>query len=213
MSQFFDSHQTIMKLLTSILVIIFFVLVLFLGINLSIYFSCRNQIFYELPNEFSAKKDVIVLGASVHGDSLSGALKARMEIAIDLYKRKIVENILMSGNGTDLFYSETNAMKKYAFKAGIPVNHMMIDEQGYSTSLTMERAAKIFHIRDAYVVSQDYHLLRAIWLAKKYKIRAVGISAGTTDSYLYYKTREFFACAKDFIQFKTTFVDEKTEED
>lgn len=163
--------------------------------NVIMYLTSQSQS-PEQPKEYA-----IVLGASVHGDELSGALRTRMEMAIELYQKKLVKNILLSGDGTDPNYNETYAMKKFALKHQIPEDVLITDEKGYNTYATMLRAKEVFNTKSAYIISQKFHLIRAVWLARKIGIDADGVSAGDSkDYYYYYDVREFLARSKDFFQ-------------
>jgi SanA protein len=146
------------------------------------------------------KEFAIVLGASVHGDELSEALRGRMEVAMALYKDGFVKEILLSGDGTNHHYSETAAMKKYALMGGIPQENLLTDEKGYNTYLTMLRAHDVFNARSAYVITQNFHLVRAVWVAKQCGIEAQGVGAGSIQDPWYYDIREYFARVKDYMQ-------------
>lgn len=187
-------------LITSIIITIFFFT------NLIIHFNSKSS-----PTQTSAKEYAIVLGASVHGDALSELLKARMETAITLYNQKLVKTILMSGDGTDSYYNETAAMKKYALKNGIPEEVLITDEKGYSTYATILRAKEVFNAKSAYIITQNFHLPRAVWIAREIGIDAQGVNAGKTKDNWYYSLREFLARTKDFFQvkFKITPYNEK----
>ena len=187
--------------------ILFTIFSFFLVTNVIMYVNSRSDFPPSTPKEYA-----IVLGASVHGDALSGVLKARMETAIELYNKKLVKNILMSGDGTDSYYSETAAMKKFALKNGVPEDALVTDEKGYSTYATILRAKEIFNAKSAYIISQNFHLTRAVWIAREVGINADGVSAGNTNDKYYYSIREFFARTKDFFQviFKVSPYDEKS---
>jgi len=146
------------------------------------------------------KEYAIVLGASVHGSILSSVLRARMEVAVALYQKGLVKNILLSGDGTDAYYNETKAMKKFALDRGVPQDVILTDEKGYNTFETMFRAKKVFSAQSAYIISQEFHLTRAVWIAHKVGINAEGASAGKVKNSIYYDVREFFARVKDFFQ-------------
>lgn len=148
------------------------------------------------------KEFAIVLGASVRGNELSEALRGRMNVAIELYKRGIVKNILLSGDGTDEYYNETNAMRKFALNKGIPQESLLTDEKGYNTYSTMLRAHNVFNAKSAYIISQNFHLVRAVWVAQECGIEAQGVSAGRLKDPWYYYCREFFARVKDYVQVK-----------
>ncbi len=193
-------------ILTLLSAIIFLILAVFAITNFIVYLNSRNA-----PPPLTTKEYAIVLGASVHGDLLSGVLKARMETAIDLYHKKLVKNILMSGDGTDTNYSETAAMRKFALKNKIPAESLITDEKGYSTYATMLRAKEIYNINSAYIISQNFHLPRAVWIAREVGIEADGVGAGEVKEKWYYSSREFFARTKDFFQiiFKVPPIDER----
>jgi SanA protein len=141
-------------------------------------------------NKFVSKEFAIVLGASVHGNELSQALKGRMKVAIELYKRDLVKSILLSGDGTNEYYS------------GVPQEKILTDEKGYNTYSTMLRAHDVFNAKSAYIITQDFHLARAVWVAKECGIDAQGVSAGRIKDPWYYYLREFVARVKDYIQVK-----------
>lgn len=193
-------------LLTFFTLLIFLTLSTFLLTNTIMFINSRSNNSTLTPKEYA-----IVLGASVHGDSLSEVLKARMETAIHLYDKKQVKNILMSGDGTDSYYNETAAMKKFALKSGVPEEALVTDEKGYNTYATILRAKEVFNAKSAYIISQSFHLTRAVWIAREIGIDAEGVSAGDMKEVWYYSAREFFARTKDYFQviFKVTPYDEK----
>jgi SanA protein len=145
------------------------------------------------PREF-----VIVLGAGVHGLELSGALKARMRVAVYLQQKQLVRNILLSGDGTEMNYNETGAMRHFAIKNEVPASRLFTDTKGYSTYDSILRAKEIFGITKAYVVSQEFHLPRVLWLANSVGLDAIGIPTAQVDGELYYGMREIPARTKDF---------------
>lgn len=164
--------------------------------NIWIVMLGQQNISEEKPIE---KRDyVIVLGAGVRGQELSGALKSRMIGAVHLYQNKLVSKILVSGDGTDPYYNETLAMKKFAVKNEIPEADIESDALGFSTYDSILRARSVFKIQQAYVVSQKFHLIRILWLAQAVGIDAKGVSAGLLNEDWYYLLREIPARTKDF---------------
>lgn len=153
-------------------------------------------------NNLSSKEFAIVLGASVRGNDLSEALRARMKVAIELYKNNLVKRILLSGDGTDDYYNETAAMRKFALRNGIPQESIYTDEKGYNTYATMTRARDVFNAKSAFIITQNFHLVRSVWVARQCDIDAQGVNAGSLKDPWYYYIREFFARVKDFIQVK-----------
>lgn len=143
----------------------------------------------------------IVLGAGVRGFKLSGALRGRMLKAIELYNSRIVARILVTGDGTDVYYNETLAMQKFAISNDVPAHVVMTDPQGYSTYTSVTRAKTQFRIESAYIISQDFHLSRAVWLANAAGIDAWGVPTNVTNKDKYYFFREMPARTKDFTLF------------
>lgn len=161
------------------------------------------------PREF-----VVVLGAGVKGRELSGALKLRMMKAISLYHEGRVTKILVSGDGTDPFYNETLAMKHFAVKHDVPAWVIYEDPHGYSTYASVVRAKHIFNIQAAYIVSQRFHLSRAVWLANALGMNSLGIApAGTVQDEWFYRTREIPARVKDFLLFGLGYFPPNTRSD
>ena len=142
---------------------------------------------------------VVVLGAGVHGRELSGALKARMEIAIRLVKTGFVGAILLSGDGTETYYNETRAMQRFALLEGVEHNQIYLDPKGYSTYDSILQARNIFNIEKAYFVSQRFHLPRVLWLAESVGMEALGLPTEAIDEEAYYALREIPARSKDFL--------------
>ncbi len=140
---------------------------------------------------------LIVLGAGVHRQELSGMLKCRMHKAIDLFAREQGKKILLSGDGTDTHYNETKAMKSYALQNGLSRENLLTDPLGYSTYDSLRRAIEVFGIRKGVIVSQDFHLKRALWLAQSFGISVQGVSCDNNVSSFYYDLREIPARTKD----------------
>lgn len=187
-----------MKFIKIFTIVVLFILIIgCISINYSIEKETENN-----EKIASNKEFAIVLGASVHGNELSEALRGRMNVAIDLYKKGFVKNILLSGDGTDDYYNETSAMKKFALNNGVPQESILTDEKGYNTYATMLRAHDVFSAKSAYIITQNFHLARAVWVAKECGIEAQGVSAGSLKDPWYYYCREFFARVKDYIQVK-----------
>ncbi len=165
--------------------------------NIWIEVTGRRLILAQAPQ--TPRPFAVVLGASVYGEKLSGALRDRMTKAIELHEAGLVRKILLTGDGTGEWYNETAAMKRYALKKGIPLETIFVDQEGYSTAVSLARAHKVFNVNSAYIVSQDYHLPRAIWLASFFDIEAEGIPANTTPNGVMPSFREVLVRLKDFI--------------
>jgi SanA protein len=147
------------------------------------------------------KNDVgIIFGAGINGDQPSKYLKDRLDAGILLYKANRINKILLSGdNGRDE-YDELTVMKKYCFNHGVDTTKIFIDYAGFDTYSTMYRAKHIFKIKRATLISQKYHLNRAIYIGQKLGIKSVGYSANKGEylGYKYVTFREYGSIFKSF---------------
>ena len=145
---------------------------------------------------------IIVLGCLVRSDgSLSDMLRDRLETGVMLYKRGAAPKILMSGDhGTD-GYDEVNAMKKYAVEQGVPSEDVFMDHAGFSTYETVCRAKEVFGAKKVLIVTQEYHLYRALYIAEKLGLEALGVPSDLHRYAGQFKRdlREILARNKDFI--------------
>lgn len=156
------------------------------------------------PEEAAELQDVdciIVLGCQVKANGVpSDMLKDRLERGIALYKDGAAPKLLMSGDHGRVEYNEVGAMKDYAMAAGIPSEDIFMDHAGFSTYETMYRAKEIFGARKVLIVTQEYHLYRAVYIAEKMGMEAYGVAA---DYHIYRgqavrECREILARCKDF---------------
>ncbi|MFC6860285.1 SanA/YdcF family protein [Zunongwangia atlantica] len=133
---------------------------------------------YSNVNTIPTAKTAIVLGASVHSDGqLSPILQDRVDSAIDLYKENKVEEILISGDHGSDSYNEVDAIANYLKNHGIPQDKLLLDHAGFDTYDSMYRAHNVFGIKDAIVVTQEFHLPRAIFIAKHLGLDYHGLQA------------------------------------
>jgi SanA protein len=149
-------------------------------------------------------KTAIVFGAGLYRDgSPSAVLRDRVQTAVELYKAGKVEKLLMSGDNSTLNYNEPGAMKKYAMQFGVPENAIVQDFAGRRTYDTCYRAKAIFGINEAILVTQDYHLPRAMYICKILGLNTIGVSADRRNyrlgTYIYWRLREIPATFTAFI--------------
>lgn len=172
-----------------------------LGINIYVRQIEKKRIIS--PDEAQEIPDVdciVVLGASVHGDTPSHMLKDRLDMAIELYKSGCAKKIIMSGDHGGYYYDEVTTMKNYAIQAGVPSEDIFKDHSGFSTYDTVYRAKEIFGAKKVIFVSQKYHLSRCLYIADALGLEAYGVSS----VYVKYSgqakrdIREAFAIVKDF---------------
>lgn len=143
---------------------------------------------------------VLVLGCWVNGDTPSLMLKDRLNKSIELYDNDVAEKLLMSGDHGRVGYNEVEVMKQYAMEAGIVSSDIFMDHAGFSTYESLYRAKEIFGADKLVIVSQEYHLYRALYIADKLGIEAYGVAADKVEYAGQKKreAREILARVKDF---------------
>lgn len=152
--------------------------------------------------ENSATADcILILGCGVRADGTpSNMLEDRLKAGISLYKSGAAPKIIMSGDHGRESYDEVNLMKSYAVLQGVPSSDIFMDHAGFSTYESMYRARDIFMAESVIVVTQKYHLYRAIYDGKKLGLSVTGVCADlrTYRGDFYRETREVLARNKDF---------------
>lgn len=172
------------------------------GINAWVKHSVSNRILTE--DQASLLQDVdciIVLGCQVHSDgSPSHMLEDRLKRGVALYELGAAPKLLMSGDHGTETYDEVDAMKRYAVNAGIPSADVFMDHAGFSTYETVYRAKEIFGADKVLIVTQQYHLYRALYIAKALGIEAYGVAADYREysGQFARDVREVLARVKDF---------------
>jgi vancomycin permeability regulator SanA len=126
----------------------------------------------------------IVLGAQVYaGDVPSPFLAARLEIARQLYATGKVRAILVSGDHAEWAYNEPGSMFEWLVRHGVPAGRVVLDHAGFDTYDTCARARQIFGVHKAVVVTQSYHIERAVALCRTLGIDADGVGDDTVRAY------------------------------
>ena len=146
---------------------------------------------------------VLVLGAGLQPDgSPSPMLSERIKTGVRLYKAGAAPKLLMSGDNGTRGHDEVNAMKDAALVAGVPSADVFMDHAGFSTYDSMYRARDIFGAEKVVVVTQAYHLPRALWIARRMGLEAVGVACDTQRyaGQTYRDLRELAARDKDFLK-------------
>ncbi|RMB59471.1 hypothetical protein EAX61_07755 [Dokdonia sinensis] len=172
------------------------------GLSSHIEKSTSEKIFAkaeDLPSSYT----VIVLGASVKANgNLSTILKDRVESALFLYNEGKVKRFLLSGDNGSKDYNEPKAMKAYLLERGVPEDHIFLDYAGFDTYDSLYRASAVFQVKDAIVVTQNFHLPRAIYIANDLGLNYVGYVG---DKHIYSheasnKKRELLANVKAYLE-------------
>lgn len=191
-----------MVALIGLLVLGLLVAVTALAINGYVICSTRGQILS--PEEAASYEAdcILVLGCLVKEDgSPSTMLRDRLQRGVALYQAGAAPKLLMSGDHGTADYDEVNVMKQFAVAAGIDSADVFMDHAGFSTYESMYRAKEVFGVKKVIIVTQKYHLYRALYIAEQLGLEAVGVAADY-DNYAgqtYREMREILARNKDFL--------------
>lgn len=185
---------------------IFIVGILFCAIGSAVVFGSSMYVFAKGSQFIVDAADasapvVIVLGAGLKADGTpSDILRDRLMVALAIYDAGRAEKILCSGDNGQVQYDEVNAMREWLLARNVDADDIFLDHAGFDTYDSLVRAAKVFGVTNAIIVTQDFHLPRALYLAKAEGINAQGVSA-SLESYVLedtFKAREILARTKAF---------------
>lgn len=195
--------QLIKRILKILLVLCCIGLCFIFGINLYVKKSAEKKIVSEDNDELPDDIDcILVLGAGIRSDnSPSLMLKERLDSGISLYKTGKAPKLLMSGDHGKTSYNEVQVMKDIAIGSGIPSSDVFMDHAGFSTYDSIYRAKEIFQAEKIIIVSQEYHLYRALYLADRLGLQAYGVASDTRryNGQTLRDFREVLARNKDFL--------------
>ena len=192
-----------MKKIFKILIAIAIIgVILVLSINFYVIGTVKEKMIKD--DDYSSLKNmdcILILGAGIWGDSPSPMLQERLDEGIKLYNEGVAPKIIMSGDHGREGYDEVNIMKEYAINKGIPSEDIFMDHAGFSTYESIYRAKEIFDADNIVIVTQEYHLYRALYIADKLDINAYGINSDPRQysGQLFREIREVLARNKDFI--------------
>ena len=188
------------KIFITLLVLLSFIIVGTIYINLHMINSTKNKI---VANKKIDNIDaILVLGCKAYSDRPSLMLEQRLLKAIDVYK-EFNTKLLLSGDHGQKDYDEIAVMANYLLNKNIPHEDIFVDHAGFNTYDSIYRAKYIFNAKKIVIVTQRYHMYRALYIAQKLDIDAVGIVADDIP----YKTimikneiREIFSRDKNFFK-------------
>ncbi len=152
---------------------------------------------YSSVESVPATEVAMVLGASVlPHEELSGVLQDRVDRAIELYRAGKVSKILMTGDNSTVAHNEVEPVRRYLLAAGIAPEDIFLDHAGFDTYSSMYRARDVFGVTSVTIVTQPFHLPRAVYIARALGLQAVGVEAGSGGAYAYNTLREAPASIK-----------------
>ncbi len=197
-------RKKVLKIIITVLAVVIIVgLVSVIGINAYVINSTKKQIIAPENEGTISKADcILVLGCGLKGDGTpSDMLRDRLDRGIELYNLGVADKILMTGDHGRVNYNEVGTMKQYATDKGIPAEDVFMDHAGFSTYESIYRAKSIFEADNIVIVTQEYHLYRALHIANALDVSALGVNADyhTYRGQFMRDAREILARNKDFI--------------
>ncbi|HEQ72039.1 MAG TPA: hypothetical protein ENN69_06080 [Spirochaetia bacterium] len=170
-------------------------------INIVVIASTADRI--RTVSTLKPAQTVLLLGARVYADGrVSHIVRDRITTAVAVYQAGKAEKILVSGDHGTREYDEVNTIKTQLVQAGVPEQDIFMDHAGFSTYESVHRARSIFQVESLIVVTQEFHLPRALFIAAQFGIPAQGVIADRRRyrDAAYYAFREFLARVQDFFE-------------
>lgn len=199
-----EPTKNMFKIIIIILLILFAIAAIaLLGINFWVKGKVYNKVITEQQAQDLQDVDcILVLGAGIWGDEPSPMLEDRLLQGISLYNNKASSKIIMSGDHGTEEYDEVNVMKNFAIERNVKSEDVFMDHAGFSTYDSIYRVKEIFEAKKIVVVTQKYHLYRALYVAEKLGVEAYGVNS---DPRAYAgqslrEIREILARDKDFFK-------------
>ena len=184
------------RIIKYLIIISISILIILLSINLYVKYSTTSSI----KNSIDDIDYILVLGASVKKDRISPMLKDRLDKAIEVYNDTKAKLILSGDSIKSDEYDEVGKMKKYMLDNNIPIEDLILDEHGISTYDSIYRIKDMTKGKKIVIITQRYHLYRALYIASSLDINSYGIPAqgGNYFGQEYREFREVLARNKDF---------------
>lgn len=145
---------------------------------------------------------IIILGAGLRSNGQpSDMLEDRIKTGVEVFNTINADFILMSGDRAGEHYDEVGAMKQYAISLGVTEDAILLDGEGFSTYESISRVKEKYGFDNIVIITQKYHIYRALYIAEQYDIEAVGVSADLRSYRMqtFRDIREMLARVKDFI--------------
>ena len=188
-------HRTLFRALLLVVPILLTVLV---AVPLSMRVSVLEHSYID-PAAVPRTHVALVLGASVVRGKLSPVLEERAAAALELYRAGKVSKILVTGDSSTRSNDEVAPVRAYLVEAGIPARDIFLDHAGFDTYSSMYRARKVYLASSVTIATQDFHLPRALYIARHLGLNAEGLSLAGTETPTRYYFREIAASFKALI--------------
>lgn len=194
-----NTRRLIVIIIASLLAALF---LLFAVINIIVLLSAQGRIVdIEEAKALGSFDCILVLSAGVwRNNRPSHVLEDRLKIGIEAYCAGVSDKLLMSGDHGRNNYDEVNVMKSFAMDCGIPSENIFMDHAGFSTYESMYRARDVFSAHRVLIVTQKFHMYRALYIANALGLEAYGLTSDLREyaNATYSQLRESLARVKDF---------------
>lgn len=191
------------RIMIGIMIVLLLILIIALTINFIVIGQTKNRILTEeQAKELQDVDCILILGAGIWGEKPSPMLEDRLLEGIDLYKNNVSNKIIMSGDHGTKEYDEVNVMKSFAIDRDVKSEDIFMDHAGFSTYESLYRAKEIFQAKKIVIVTQKYHMYRALYIAKQLGIEAYGVNSDPREygGQSIRELREIIARDKDCIK-------------
>lgn len=190
------------KIFKYILIVLIVIILVPVIINFYVILSTKNRIVSGDSELLTDIDYIVVLGAGIRRGKPSPMLEDRLKTGISLYNNDISNKILITGDHMNDNYDEVTVMKNYLLEHGIPEEDIITDNYGISTYDSIYRVKNVYKSNKVVIVSQRYHLYRALFLSDNLDLESYGVEADLRYYYgqWYREIREILARNKDFIK-------------
>lgn len=190
------------KIFKYILIVLIVIILVPVIINFYVILSTKNRIVSGDSELLTDIDYIVVLGAGIRRGKPSPMLEDRLKTGISLYNNDISNKILITGDHMNDDYDEVTVMKNYLLEHGIPEEDIITDNYGISTYDSIYRVKNVYKSNKVVIVSQRYHLYRALFLSDNLDLESYGVEANLRYYYgqWYREIREILARNKDFIK-------------
>lgn len=190
------------KIFKYILIVLIVIILVPVIINFYVILSTKNRIVSGDSELLTDIDYIVVLGAGIRRGKPSPMLEDRLKTGISLYNNDISNKILITGDHMNDNYDEVTVMKNYLLEHGIPEEDIITDNYGISTYDSIYRVKNVYKSNKVVIVSQRYHLYRALFLSDNLDLESYGVEANLRYYYgqWYREIREILARNKDFIK-------------
>lgn len=190
------------KIFKYILIVLIVIILVPVIINFYVILSTKNRIVSGYSELLTDIDYIVILGAGIRRGKPSPMLEDRLKTGISLYNNDISNKILITGDHMNDDYDEVTVMKNYLLEHGIPEEDIIADNYGISTYDSIYRVKNVYKSNKVVIVSQRYHLYRALFLSDNLDLESYGVEADLRYYYgqWYREIREILARNKDFIK-------------